>query len=185
DELARADEVDRPGWLAPAYLASFGEWASSPTRRSRERAALATWGWLAAHYRHESRDLHELLDPDGLLELAARACPADSPGAPGVGLRIDGPTSAIRLSPRQPSAMVELQLVLTGAVDPQKVVVDVLQPEDPRLKVGVPQLGPSDVSPTTPTKVSLELELSDDPARAGMPPPAGLLVKARLLDGRP
>ena len=28
----RADELDRPGWLAPAYIAGFGDWASNPTR---------------------------------------------------------------------------------------------------------------------------------------------------------
>ena len=56
---ARADELDRPGWLAQAYIAGFGESGlTNPTRRSRGRAALTTWTWLAAHYLHESRDLH-------------------------------------------------------------------------------------------------------------------------------
>ena len=77
---ARADELDRPGWLAPAYIAGFGEWAANPTRRSRGEAARTTWTWLAAHYLHESRDLHALTDPDGVLELAARECPTDDPG---------------------------------------------------------------------------------------------------------
>ncbi len=183
---AQPDALDRPGWLAPAYIAGFDEWSSNPTRRSRGQAALATWSWLAAHYLHESRDLHTLTDPDGVLELAARECPTDSQGVSGVALRIDGPTTPIQLSQIRPVATATVQLVLTGAaaVDPQMIKVDMLQPEDARLKVAGPEPVAPEVSQAAPTAVSVELQLSDDSSRASLPPPAGLVVRARMPDGR-
>ena len=183
---ASGDELDRPGWLAPAYIAAFGDRASNPTRRGREQAARDNWTWLAAHYRHESRDLHALMDPDGLLEQAARECPADNPGQPEVPLRIDGPASATRLSPRQRTATVNLELALTGAGagKPQKVLMDPLEPEDPRLEVSAPEPAAPEVSATAPTTVAMELKLSDDPTRTQVMPPAGLLVRARTPDRR-
>jgi hypothetical protein len=182
----RADELDRPGWLAPAYVAGLGDRASDPTRRSRERAARDTWTWLAAHYRHESRDLPKLMDPDNVLKQAALECPTDNSDALEVALRIEGPASAIPLSPRHRIETVNLQLVLTGAGAgaPQKVKLDVLKPEDSRLKVSAPEPAELEVSPTAPTSASIKLELSDDPTRARVPLPAGLLVIAHTPDER-
>ena len=62
--------------------------------------------------------------------------------------------------------------------------MDVLEPEDPRLKVAAPEPAAPEVSPAAPTSVSLELELLDDPTRASLPPPAGLIVRAHMPDGR-
>ena len=62
--------------------------------------------------------------------------------------------------------------------------MDVLQPEDPRLKVAAPEPAAPEVSQAAPTAVSLELQLSDDPTRASVPPPSGLLVRAHTPDGR-
>ena len=188
DELLRserADELDRPGWLAPAYIARLGDRTTNPTWRARERAAGIAWNWLAAHYRHESRDLHEQMDPDNVLDQAANECRADDPSPTADGaLRIDGPTAPTALSPRQSRARVPLQLSVPGADGPRKVVVDVLPPEDQRLRVAAPDPAEQDVSPTTPTRLSLDLELSDDPPRAGVRPPVGLIVRAHTPDGR-
>ncbi len=188
DQLIQSDAsgevLDRPGWLAPVYIPRFGDWASSPTRRIRERAAGDTRAWLAAHYRHEGRDLHGLMDPDGVLEQAARECLPDSAGPPDVALRFDGPPSTTRLSPRQRTATVSLQLALTGGGTAQKVLVEPLVPEDPRLEVSAPDPAAPQVSATASTSVSMELKLSDDPARTQAMPPAGLLVRARTPDRR-
>ncbi len=183
----RADELDRPGWLAPVYVAGLGNWTSNPNRRSRERAARDTWTWLAAHYRHGTRDLPRLLDPDGVLERAALECPIESPDAPAVALRIEGrPASTIPLSPRHTTETINLQLVLAGAGAGavQKVKLVVLEPEDPRLKVSAPAPDELEVSPTAPTQVDFKVELVDDPTRARVPPPAGLLVRAHTPDRR-
>jgi hypothetical protein len=178
------DVLDRPGWLAPAYIAGFGNWEASPTRRGRERAARDTWTWLAAHYRHESRDLDGLMDPGDVLERAAAECFADSSDSPAYALRFNGPPSTTRLSPRERTATVKLALELTGADKPQKVVLDRIEPEDPRLEVSAPEPAAPEVSNTAPTTVSMELKLSDDPTRTQARPPAGLLVRARTPDGR-
>ncbi len=190
DKLLRSDapanEPDRPGWLAPAYLAAIGEGVVSPTRRIREKASRTTWSWLADHYRHESRDLHEAADPDSELELAARECQPDAQAAPEIALRIDGPTSAIRLSSRQSTATVDLKLILTGAGagKPQKVALNVLEPDDPRLKVTAPVPSAVDVSSTDPSSVSIVLELSTDAPGARAAPPSGLIVRAYTPGGR-
>jgi hypothetical protein len=179
---ARPDLLDRAGWLAPDYLAV----TSNPTRVSRERAADHNWAWLAAQYRHESRDLTTQSDADGVLELAARQCPTESKPVSEVALKIDidDPSSPIQLSPRQPTATAKLRLILTGvaAAAAQKVKLEVLEPEDPRLNVGKPEPAALDVSPSQPATVSLELKLSDDPARSQVPPPSGLVVRAYTPD---
>ena len=110
------------GWRRPI---SPG-WATGPPTRPGApgtRAAGIAWNWLAAHYRHESRDLHELMDPDNVLEQAAIECRADDTGATtDDALRIDGPTAPTALSPRQPRARVPLQLRVPGADGPRKVM---------------------------------------------------------------
>ena len=183
----RDDFLDRVGWLAPAYVSGFDDWTTNPIRRSLERAARTTWTWLAGHYQYENRDLRGLMDPDDVLELAARECRAVAdPGSPEVALRIEGPISPIQLSARRATATVRLHLALTGAgaKGPHEVRLDVLQPDDTRLEVSAPEPAVPEVSPTNLPEVALGIKFSDDPSRAGAPPPGGLVVRAHLPNGR-
>jgi hypothetical protein len=181
---ATVDDLDRAGWVAPAYLPGFGNWETNPIRRGRERAYRDNWTWLAGHYRFESRDLNGLMDPDRMLERAAVEALGDAPDEPGVGLRFNGPPSPIRLSPRERTAAVKLELQLTGAGAPQKVVVDRIEPEYPRLEVSPPEPAAPEVSGSAPTTVAMELKLSEDTRPVQVPRPAGLLARAHTPDGR-
>jgi hypothetical protein len=181
---ATADDLDRAGWVAPAYLPGFGNWEMNPIRRGRERAYRDNWTWLAGHYRFESRDLNGLMDPGHMLERAAVEALGDAPDEPGVGLRFNGPPSTIRLSPRERTAAVKLELQLTGAGALQEVVVDRIEPEYPRLEVSPPAPAAPKVSSTEPTAVAMELKLSDDSRPVQVPRPAGLLARAHTPDGR-
>ncbi len=181
------DLLDRPGWLAPAYLTGFGNWTSSPTRRARERAARTTWAWLAGLYQYESRDLSGLMDPEGTLERAARECRDNTDSStPELALRIEGPASPIKLSLRSPAATIALRIALTGAEAEgrQKLELRRLGPEDPRLTVSSPEPAAPEVSPTAPIEVTLGLKFTDDPSQAGLAPPGGLIVQTRVPNGR-
>lgn len=178
--------LDRPGWLAPAYLTGFGDWSSAPIRRARERAALTTWAWLAGLYQYESYDLAGLMDPDGMLARAARECrdSADS-SAREIALWIEGPASPIALSSRGAATTITLGMTLTGAEadHPQKVELRVLRREDSRLSVFAPEPAAPEVSSTVKTEVALGLKYTDDPSQTDAPP-GGFLVLAGLPNGR-
>src|SRR5208282_4319611 len=111
----RAAGPDRPAWIAPAFMLDEKR---NPIRQSRDRECLAAWTWLAARYRHESQDLQGLLDPPNtFFDSASLELPRKSEIRPEPRLRLSIPEQAStvrRLSSRQPTADVEVQLILDG-----------------------------------------------------------------------
>ena len=95
-ELARQDREDRPGWIAPAFAL---ESLSGPARQARDRSERAAQDWLGKHYRHESLDLHDLVDTDKFFETAARSAPAPIGCRPGPGWSWDRPKNPRRRRP--------------------------------------------------------------------------------------
>lgn len=190
DALQRGEREagqDRPAWIAPAFILDEKH---NPIRRSRDRESLAAWTWLASRYRHESRDLQGLLDPsDTFFDSASLECPRASELHQEPSLTLSIPERAStdrRLSSRQPTADVEVQLILGGtdAGTSEKVTMAALEPDDPRLQVSKPQPAELEVSPATSKPTRLHLEWDESKGSGPNAPPSGIIVQARLAGGR-
>ena len=186
-DLARQDQEDRPGWIAPAFAL---ESVSGPARQARDRAERAAREWLGKHYRHESLDLHDLVDTDRFFETAAQECARSDQLPPGTWLEVgsaDESASTPDLSGRKNRAEIGIRLFArgTGAAEAQKVALEVLEPDDPRLRVlGVvpPEIElPPQASRTATIRVAW---VEEGVGEVDGSPPAGLIVRARLADRR-
>jgi hypothetical protein len=174
-QIDREDAVDCAGWLAPACVAN---WKSNPMSLSRERDAALVWSWIAGHYWHQSRDLHELVDPDGFYEKAARECPGGADQAADSYPEFAGPGSSLSISAGQPIAETALSLRLGGAVsrNAEKVTLALFSSHDPRLRAKV-QPAVLELTPDPPSTASVRVEWYDDASRTS-PPPTALIVQA-------
>src|SRR5208282_5067607 len=183
----RAAGPDRPAWIAPAFMLDEKR---NPIRQSRDRECLAAWTWLAARYRHESQDLQGLLDPPNtFFDSASLELPRKSEIRPEPRLRLSIPEQAStvrRLSSRQPTADVEVQLILDGtdAGTSEKVTIAALEPGDPRLQVSKPQPAALEMAPATSQQTLLHLEWDESKGSGPNAPPSGIIVQARLAGGQ-
>ena len=103
----RTRMIGRAGSRRPSCSNS----ALGPARQARDLADRAAWDWLGKHYRHESLDLHDLVDTDKFFETAAEEWPAPIGCRPGPGWSWDRPKNprscwpsrAGRIGPRSAS----------------------------------------------------------------------------------
>src|SRR5271157_494833 len=190
DALRRGEREagpDRPAWIAPAFMLDEKR---NPIGQSRDRECLAAWTWLAARYRHESQDLQGLLDPPNtFFDSASLELPRQSEIRPEPRLRLSIPEQARtvrRLSSRQPTADVEVQLILDGtdAGTSEKVTIAALEPADPRLQVSKPQPAALEMAPATSQQTLLHLEWDESKGSGPNAPPSGIIVQARLAGGQ-
>ena len=190
DALSKAGSKpgpDLPGWIAPAFILDEN---SNPIQRSRDQERLATWSWLAARYRHESRDLHGLADPaETFFDSAALDCTRESETQqePGLQLSIsEQAQTTLRLSSRQPAAEIQVQLALAEADGgpPQKVAVAVLEPDDSRLQVSAPEPAEIEVAPLASKQTRVHIKWDESRGLGPKPPPSGFIVQASLPGGR-
>ena len=183
----RTDEEDRPGWIAPAFVL---ELRPNPIRQGRDRDELAVWRWLAEHYRHRDLDLHRLVDPDKFYDTAALEYPDVDRMSPETALELgtaQGSPGSLSLSGEDSRTQAAIRLLLRGAEDaaPESVTLKVLEPADPRLRVPEPPPAEVKLQPQTPRSVSFRIEWDEDRTNQEGPPPAGLIVQARLPNQRP
>jgi serine/threonine protein kinase len=186
-QTERPDDDDRPGWIAPAFAL---ELRPNPIRQARDRDDLAARGWLAGHYRHQDLDLHRLVDPDKFYDAAALEYPQLDRASPEAALELGmapGFPASLSLSGQNNRAQAAIRLVLGGAGDagPQKVALKVLEPADPRLRVPEPPPAELELPRQAPRTVDFRVEWAEDGAIQEGPPPAGLIVQARLPNQRP
>jgi len=199
DKLMIGD-IDLAGLLSPAYAlrladanADGGE--DNPCTTARKRDSLEARNWLAAHYQHESLDLHDLADQDNFFESAARNCLPDRPftgeAHPLIELRdaqrrpvtVQDPFK-LTAEHRQGQVSLELRLENPGdanAANGVKTELSVIQSDDSRLKVTpVPdKLSLSNESRRV--DVQFELAAGNGSRKA---PPSEFFIRLKLENGR-
>jgi hypothetical protein len=185
DQRGKVEGNDRVGWVAPAFIFSP---ESGSTRQDREQDALANWSWLAEHYRHQSRDLHEELDPLQFYDNAAQDCPGTGEPGSEVYLVLSRPSAAIpTVSALQPQATVSVQIdggpMLLDR--PQKVRLGTLQVDDPRLGVSLQTPAEVELSPQKPVALAaFKVEWNEERGRPDAAPPKGFILQATPANGR-
>ncbi|WP_165227181.1 carboxypeptidase-like regulatory domain-containing protein [Aquisphaera insulae] len=182
--LERSDRGDDPaGWIAPPFLLDT---TVNPRFAMGVEVARRHGRWLAARYLHEERDLHEGGDPERFYEDAAEECPGHpDPTATSLRLAVDGAEATTLSSSRSSTrAEVKLSLVGSGRGTPAKARIAVHSPGDDRLKIGVPESGPVELTGLAPTVVGINLTWVDQGGAAAKEPPPGFLIGATLSDGR-
>jgi hypothetical protein len=189
-------DIDPAGLLAPLYALRLSESNATgaednPCRAARERASLKACSWLAAHYRHQSLDLPDLVDADKFYEGAATNCPPgpdplevypqiqvlDAGGRP--------VTDPVGLNTENRRGQVSLDLRLLGNLDAanaSRVELSVLQSADSRLRV-TPVPKERNLSSEA-TRLSVQFELSTEGNSSQTAPPEEFFVQLKLENGR-
>jgi hypothetical protein len=139
--------------------------------------------WLARWYQYESQDVPSASGFFGNALREYRADPRLEMSGTDVSVQFSGDSQVPSLTPANPSAVVTLQLQLTGAAPAQPVEVNVLTADDNWLQVtpdtsGLPDLLGPNKSCTLPIRVSLKTSAQN----SATPPPQGFLVQARVND---
>ncbi len=182
----RPDSDDRPGWMARAFTLDL---TANPIRQYRDRDSSAGWAWLADHYRQESSDLREFVDPDRFYANADLECRREvqAKTEPTLDLRLaDNSAASPSLSARNTKAEVPIRLILTGGDSSatQEVRLKVLDPADTRLRIVTAPPAKVDLSSQREGLASFQVEWIEADTRAAGPPPKGLIVQARLSNER-
>ena len=185
-EFGSKDQDDRAGWIAPAFSL---ELRSEADRQRRESACSAARAWLAKHYRHESLDLHDLVDSDNFFETAALDCSRsdEAPSETSLDLGLaDESASSLGLSGRKMQCEVSLRLLVRGSgTDTPEVALDVVKPADERLHVveGLPAV--LKLTPQVPRTITFVVKWDEGGGgEVNGSPPRGLIVRARLPNQR-
>jgi Carboxypeptidase regulatory-like domain len=179
------DSEDRPGWIARAFTLDL---TRNPIRQFRESDSNSARAWLADHYRHESLDLHELVDSDNFFAKAELECPRTDEAEPALEMSLSESFAAgPSLSTTNNKAEVTISLLLSGLDAPASHVVSVkpLGLADGRLRIAL--IEPSDKLELVPQSRSLarfRVEWFESDERETAPPPKGFIVQARLANQR-
>jgi hypothetical protein len=187
DSVSSQAGTDHPGWIAPALLVDVDQ---NPIRRQRDKESLVLWNWLAARYRHESRDLRGFADrpSDNFFDAAALDCLREREPRlePSVQFAVeDTEAKKLQLSSQQPETDVQIQLALSaGDGGPLKVALAALPLDDPRLRVSFPSSAELELAPASMKPAQVHLEWTEERALANRQPPAGFILQARLPSGR-
>lgn len=183
------DGRDRTGWVAPVFLLD-PSW--NPTRLARIRDANANWAWLAEHYVHQARDVHQQPDQGDIADFdqkAAQDCWTCDPAAPRssellpeIYLEFASP-SPLKLTRDNPNAEFSLQVSLRAPQGEKrrKITLKILKPDDSRLKISSPSPNELDLEPDSPQPTNMTVAWDEgESSRPAQPIPKGFIVQARL-----